>query len=45
MRFTMKMIAAKTTRAIGNAAHAIAGLIEQLSEVADELIAHLEENT
>lgn len=41
--YNEKMIAAKTTRAIGNAAHAIVGLIEQLSEVADELIAHLQE--
>ncbi len=31
--YNEKMIAAKTTRAIGNAAHAIAGLIEQLSEL------------
>ena len=40
--FNEKMIAAKTTRAIGNAAHAIAGLIEQLSEVADGLIAQIQ---
>lgn len=40
--YNEKMIAAKTTRAIGNAAHAIAGLIEQLSGVADELIAQIE---
>lgn len=36
--YNEKMIAAKTTRAIGNAAHAIAGLIKQLSGIADELI-------
>lgn len=40
--YNEKMIAAKTTRAIGNAAHAIAGLIEQLSEVADKLIVEIE---
>ena len=40
--YNEKMIAAKTTRAIGNAAHAIAGLIEQLSVFADELIAEIE---
>ncbi len=40
--YNEKMIAAKTTRAIGNAAHAIAGLIEQLSEIADELIKRIE---
>lgn len=40
--YNEKMIAAKTTRAIGNAAHAIAGLIEQLSTIADELIARIQ---
>lgn len=40
--YNEKMIAAKTTRAIGNGAHAIAGLIEQLSTIADELIKRLE---
>lgn len=40
--YNEKMIAAKTTRAIGNAAHAIAGLIEQLSEIAENLIADIQ---
>lgn len=39
--YNEKMIAAKTTRAIGNAAYAIAGLIEQLSDIADKLIAKI----
>lgn len=41
--YNEKMIAAKTTRAIGNAAHAIAGLIESLGEIAVGLIQHIQE--
>lgn len=40
--YNEKMIAAKTTRAIGNAANAISGLLEQLSGIAVELIARVE---
>ena len=40
--YNEKMIAAKTTRAIGNAAYAIAGLIQQLSEIAHELIIRIQ---